>query len=201
MINLMPQATKQSYRYAQSNQKLIKWLVFLVAGMIGVGAIGSYGWLSLRQAIFLTTQQNSVVQASLTKDNLSGTENQVQTISTDFTLVVKVLSHEVLFSKLLSQIAAALPAGTNLTSLNITNTVSGSGLDITAEATNYNLATQVQVNLADPSNGIFSKADLVSITCASNNSTNPTYPCSVVLRAQFAQNNQFLFINQKVLKP
>ena len=96
--------------------------------------------------------------------------------------------------------AAAMPQGANLTSLSITSTAQGSGLGITAEATNYTTATQVQINLADPANGIFSKADIVNITCASANngsSQNSQYPCKVTLQAQFAANNQFLFINQK----
>ena len=203
MINLLPPEAQQGYSYARSNQKLIRWIVALVVGIIGLGIIGSYGSISLRKAVTTNSQRVAVLENQLNKANLTGTENQVQTISNDFTLVVKVLSQEVLFSKLLSDMAAALPQGANLTNLTISNTANGSGLDITAEATNYTTATQVQVNLADPANGIFSKADLVSITCGSNNSSssgnpsNAAYPCSVVLRAQFAQNNQFLFINQK----
>ena len=198
----MPPATKKSYYYAQSNEKLIKWVIFLVIGLIGLIGVGTYGWVNLHQAINSNSNQVSAIQANLNKNNLSGTDSQIQTISNDFSLVVKVLSQEVLFSKLLSNMATALPSGTNLTGLSITNTTSGSGLDITAEAANYNLATQVQVNLSDPANGIFSKADLVSIDCSPVNGTivNPAYPCSVVMRAQFAQNNQFLFINQKGTK-
>lgn len=201
MINLIPPETKKSYYYAQSNQKMLKWVTSLVIGLIGIGIIGTYGWISLHQAISKHKSQVSQIQASLNRNNLLGTNSKIATISNDFNLVVKVLSQEVVFSKLLSSMAAALPAGTNLTGLNITTTSSGSGLDITAEATNYNLASQVQVNLADPANGIFSKADIVSITCIPNPQTNPLYPCTVSLRAQFAPNNQFLFINQKVAKP
>ena len=200
MINLLPPETKHAYRYAMQNERLMRWVVALLVALIGLGAIGTYGWVSLHQAI--TTNSNSVnqIQKTLAAENLTGTENQVQTISNDFSLVVKVLSQEVLFSKLLKQIAAAMPQGANLTSLNITSTTKGSGLDITAESTNYTAATQVQVNLADPSNGIFSKADIVNISCSSSsaaNNQNSQYPCTVTLRAQFAANNQFLFINQK----
>lgn len=198
MINLMPPDTKQAYYYARANQKLLKWLVVLVLGIIGLGAIGTYGWVGLHQSVKTNQQQVAQTETELAKQNLTGTEKQVQTISSDFSLVVKVLSQEVLFSKLLTQMAAAMPTGANLTELNIANTSSGSGMDITADATNYTTATQVDANLSDPSNGIFAKTDIVSITCSSNNSAsfNSNYPCTVVLRAQFAQNNQFLFINQ-----
>ncbi len=200
MINLLPPETRRDYAYAQSNQKLLRWVLTLAGGLVILGAIGTYGWINLHQAAINTNQQVDIAQANLTKNNLSGTEKDIQTISNDFQLVVKVLSHEVVFSKLLSQMAKSLPPGANLTSLNITDTAGGSGLDITAEANNYITATQVQVNLADPANGIFAKADLISITCSAH-PTNAAYPCTVQLRAQFAQNNQFLFINQKVSKP
>ncbi len=198
MINLMPPETKQAYYYARLNERLIIWVLVLFIGLIGLGAIGTYGWVNLHQSVGSSKHNVAVTEQVLAKENLTGTEKQVQTISNDFSLVVKVLSNEVLFSKLLTKMAAAMPNGANLTNLNIPNTASGSGLDITAETTNYATATQVDANLADPSNGIFAHADIVNITCTS--STTTQYPCTIVLRAQFAQNNQFLFINQGVAK-
>lgn len=202
MINLMPPEIKKSYYYAEKNDKLIKLVLLLIIGLLGVGIIGTYGWVSLHRSINFQKQNVAYLQTNLQKNNLVATENQVTTISNDFSLVVKVLSQEVVFSKLLTQMAGALPSGVNLTNLTINNTTSGSGLDITAEALNYNLATQVQVNLADPANGIFSKVDIVNISCNSQTSsgTVATYPCIVNLRAEFAKNNQFLFINQGTKK-
>jgi len=202
MINLLPPEIKKSYYYAEKNAKLIKLVLILIIGLVGIGAIGTYGWVSLHHSINAEKQKVASIQTSLNKNHLSSTESQVETISNDFSLVVKVLSQEVVFSKLLTQMAGALPSGTNLTNLSINNTTSGSGLDITAEALNYNLATQVQVNLADPVTGIFSKVDIVNITCNNQTSsgTVAAFPCTVNLRAQFAKNNQFLFINQKVVK-
>ncbi|HYH36468.1 MAG TPA: hypothetical protein VD706_03145 [Candidatus Saccharimonadales bacterium] len=51
--------------------------------------------------------------------------------------------------------------------------------------------------MADPKNKIFSKADIVSITCSDDNSD---YPCTINIRALFAPNNPFLFINNKDAK-
>ncbi|MCL4357921.1 hypothetical protein M1512_03445 [Patescibacteria group bacterium] len=197
MINLLPPETKKSYHYALINDRLVVWIIALVIGLAGLGAIGTFGWVSLHRNIATNSQQVSTLTQKLTADHLNSVEQQVQTISNDFTLVVKVLSQEVLFSKLLTKMAAAMPSGASLTSLNVSNTTGGSGLDITAEAANYTDAAQVQVNLSDPSNGIFSKADIENINCNSGNTQNLAYPCQVKIRAQFATNNQFLFINQK----
>ena len=200
MINLLPPDTKQAYYYAQRNQNLIKWVAFLLVGLIGLGAIGTYGWVSLHQSISNNNAKVAEAENLLTKEHQAEVEKQVQTISNDFSLVNKVLSQEVVFSKLLTSMAAAMPNNTDLTDLTIDNTAGGAGLDIKAQASDYTTASQIQVNLSDPANGIFAKSDLVDITCKPQNSSTQQYPCSVDIRAEFAKNNQFLFINQGALK-
>lgn len=195
MINLLPPETKAAYRYALGNVLLVRWVAAGVVGFIGLGLIGTYGWLQLHQSITHYQNQVSSLQVTLQKDKLTQTEAQVKDITGSFRLVVQVLSKEVLFSKLLKQMATVLPNGAYMTDLNISK-IQGA-LDITAAATDYNTATQVQVNLADPSNKIFAKADIISIVCDSKNATDPSHPCTVTLRALFATNNPFLFINQK----
>ena len=115
--------------------------------------------------------------------------------------VYNVLGQEVLFSQLLKQIAATIPQNANLTGLNISQTKGA--IDIAAIASDYRTASQVQVNLADPANKIFSKADIINITCSSDGSggTTSQYPCSVSVRALFSGDNPFLFINSKGKKP
>jgi Tfp pilus assembly protein PilN len=113
-------------------------------------------------------------------------------ISNNLKLADQVLSKEILFSKLLRQLATVTPSGALLTNISISQTTGG--LEIQAITTDYTAATQLQVNLADPKNQIFSQADIESINC--NGSTgNTSYPCSVNIRTLFASNNPFLFIN------
>jgi Tfp pilus assembly protein PilN len=201
MINLLPPAVKEDYQYAGRNVGLLRWVASGVVAVIVLGAIGTYGWLNLHQSTKTYTDQVVATQNQLQAAKLQQTNAQVQDITGSFRLVVKVLSQEVLFSKLLKQMATVLPSGANLTNLDIANVASGSGLDITADATNYTTATQVQVNLADPANQIFAKADIESITCNAKSAADPSHPCVVILRAQFAANNPFLFINQQAATP
>ncbi len=203
MINLLPPDIKQSYHYARNNSNLMRWIAALSAGLIVLVAIGTYGWINIHYATVSSQQQTKKLQVELKKENLATIQQQVTTINNDFSLVVKVLSQEVVFSKLLTKMAYAMPAGSNLTKLSITNTAAGTGLDITAETTDYTVGSQVEANLSDPANGIFSGADLVSISCSTNFASlpDPAYPCTVSIRAEFAKNNQFLFINQTGSKP
>lgn len=198
MINLLPPDVKNGYNYARRNVVLVRWLIAFIIALAGLGALATYAVLSLHQESNNVSQRVATTENYFKKAKYADTQAQIQDISNNFKLVVQVLSQEVLFSQLLKQIAATIPNDANLTGLNISQTTGA--LDISANATDYNTATQVQVNLADPRNKIFSKADIVSISCDNASSTNPRYPCSVSIRALFAPNNPFLFINSKAVK-
>ncbi|HZL07991.1 MAG TPA: hypothetical protein VFC50_02250 [Candidatus Dormibacteraeota bacterium] len=199
MINLLPPEIKNGYRYARLNVALRRWAIMCLVTLIGLGGLATYGLLSLHQSTVRYNNQISAAEKLFKQEDFAGTQAQVKNISNSFKLVVKVLGQEVLFSELLKQIAAVIPANANLTGLQISQTQSA--IDIVAVATDYNTATQVQVNLADPTNRIFSKADIVNITCNSENAINPHYPCTVNIRALLATNNPFLFINSKQAAP
>lgn len=199
MINLLPPVIKTNYSYARRNVILRKWVVMCALALVGLGLIATGGLLAIQSNINSYNNKIAASQALLKQENFAGTENQVQDISNSFKLVVKVLGNEVLFSQLLKQMAAAIPQGANLTGLTINQTQGA--IDITADATNYNTATQVQVNLTDPNNKIFSKADIVSVSCGGAAVSDPKYPCTVDIKALFAKNNPFLFINNKKVTP
>lgn len=199
MINLLPPEQKESIRYARHNTRLRRWMLTMGISLVATAGIVAFGQLYLAQAIHANQKQLAQTQEQLKLQKLEDTQKRVQEISSSLKLVVQVLSKEVLFSKLLRQVGTAMPPNTILTNLSI-NKVQG-GIDLQASAVDYNSATQVQVNMKDPNNKIFSNADIVSISCDSATKTQATqtvsdkYPCTITIRAQFAQNNPFLFIN------
>lgn len=197
MINLLPPDTKQDYLYGARNTTLLHWALAFVIGLVGLGLITTYGLLTMQRSSNSYSSQVATAKQQLADQNLQGIEKQVKELSADFKLVVQVLSTEVLFSKLLNQVATVIPTNVSLTGLTI-NQTSG-GIDITAKASDYNAATQLQLNLQDPANKIFSKADIVSITCSSSSLDN-SHPCNVQIRALFSNNNPYLFINSKGAK-
>lgn len=195
MINLLPPDAKSNYIYARRNVILRRWVMLFAIALIGTGIIGTYGLVTIQQSTEHYNAQIAAKEKVFKEEKFTETQKQIQDISGSFKLAAKVLGQEVLFSQLLKQIAATIPANANLTSLNISQTTGG--IDISATAKDYATATQVQVNLADPDNKIFSKADIVSIDCKSEGDVILEYPCTVEVRALFAQNNPFLFKNSK----
>ncbi|HSX29578.1 MAG TPA: hypothetical protein VLE73_03400 [Candidatus Saccharimonadales bacterium] len=192
MINLLPPSYKQDYHYARLNAGLLRWIMLMCFGIMGLVVLSGVGWVYLQRQADTYTLQAAEAEAKLDKKEQASVQKQAKDVSDSLKLSVQVLSKEVLFSKLLNQLAITVPSNASLSGLNISE-LSGA-VDITASTADYKAATQLQVNLTDPANKIFEKADIVNINCTT--STNK-YPCSVTIRAQFAKNNPFLFINSK----
>ncbi|MGH7239684.1 MAG: hypothetical protein ACREHG_06415, partial [Candidatus Saccharimonadales bacterium] len=195
MINLLPPDLKSAYHYGRLNVIIRRWVILCLAALIGLGGIATFGLVSLQRSIVSYNQQIVSEQSLLGKENYTATQAEVKDISDSVRLAVNVLKQEVLFSKLLQRVTATIPANANLTGLVIAK--GQDAIDISADATDYTTATQVDINLSDPSNQIFSGADIVNIACVSGKQATTSYPCTVTIRALFAKNNPFLFINSK----
>ncbi len=191
MINLLPPDIKQAYHYARRNHHLSRWIMALLLVLAGALVITAAGWFYLNQTSRQYQSQIAASQKNLEAQDYKGVESQIKEMSNNLKLSVQVLSKQILFSELLTHLGTIMPKDTKLSTLTISQTEGG--LDITAMAKTYASATQIQVNLSDSNNKLFSKVDLVSITC--NDSDTSGYPCKVSLRALFAEENPFLFIN------
>lgn len=192
MINLLPPEVKQNIIFARRNTSLRSWLIAILAGVLCVGIVVSSGQLYLRYTTNIYAKQLAAGQEQLRSQKLEDTQKEIQDVSTNLKLVVQVLSRAVLFSRLLGQIGSAIPSGAVLTNLSISNKVQG-GIDLSFSATDYQTATQVQLNLSDPANKIFEKADIVNVQCGQT-AVATKYPCTIQIRALFAKNNSFSFI-------
>lgn len=195
MINLMPAEMKETLLYARRNLSLGKWLVAVLAGLAGIGIVilaGNY-YVDSSSRNYAKDVENRKQQLQSLK--LEDTKRRVDEISSNTRLALQVLSRQVIFSEILKQIGTVMPSGSSLQNLSI-NRLEG-GLDLQAAVADYQTGTQVQVNITDPRNKIFEKADIISITCQTENLTNPRYPCLVNIRALFAKDSPFLFASKQ----
>ena len=203
MINLLPPDVKEDIIYARRNTRLRSWALALLVSILGVGGIVGSGYLYMESTIRSYADRVEKGQQQLEVQELTKTQNEVKDLTNSLKLVVQVLSRQILFSEMLGQIGAALPNGSVLTGLSISSTnlgttASQSGIDLQAAAVDYQTATQVQINLQDPDNKIFEKADIVNVQCSETATAGQPsdYPCSVQVRALFAKDNPFLFISK-----
>ncbi len=188
MINLLPASLKQTYRSGRLNRHLAHWIISCLLGMLGAIGITLFGYLYLDKSIESYARQTADTHKQLSAQNLKGIQSEIKDISNNLNLVVDVLSKQVLFSELLTQLTKLLPSGTRLSGLSISQ--SQGAVDISATATSYAAASQLQTNLSDPANKLFSKADIVSISCPGSTTG---FPCNVTIRALFAPDSSYIF--------
>ena len=171
-----------------------RWVIALLIALIFSLLIIGVGWIYLDQSIKKQAKTVEATEASLKKQNIDDTIAKVDEISNNTKLALNVLSREILFSKLIRQLGAALPPGTALESITLEDLKGG--LSIQAYATDFNSASQIQVNLSDPDNKIFKQADIENITCndTAAGDSNPDYPCSVRLKALFGENTEYVYL-------
>lgn len=195
MINLLPPQEKDAIHYGRQNVRLLGWLIAFSLAIIGVFVIIGFGQFYIDQATQDYKEQISQSEETLAEQNIDEVQAKVQEITNTLTLVGEVLSRQVLFSDLIQAVGGTIPEGAVLTGLTISQ-IEG-GIDLLAEATDYNTATQVQVNLEDADNPIFASADIISVRCSNQDDTQDTdiaYPCQINIRALFGENSQFLLI-------
>lgn len=205
MINLLPTDLRDSQRYAHANTLLLRWVVAGLLAVAGLGIIGGLGILYMNQTNQALDVQVKDLNASLANQELGKIKSETEDISSSIKLAVTVLSKEVLFSQLLGKLGSVTPEKASLTDLNISQ--EEKGVTITAQTADYDTATQLQVNLTKGKEQLFQKADIVSIDCnksesssensdQNNSGTKNKYPCTVIIRALFVEDNPYLFINQ-----
>lgn len=196
MINLLPPDEKDNFLYARKNTHLRKWVFGMVFVLIGMFVFLAAGHVYIANMTNKYQVQVDAARESLKSQQLEETEKRLQDLSNNLKLVIQVLSREILFSKLIRQIGAVMPSGAVLTGIEISK-VEG-GIDLNAQAVNYDTASRLQVNLQDPNNKLFDKVDIVQIAC--DPKVDPEYPCKATYRALFTKNNPYLFINNGAKK-
>ena len=190
MINLLPQEKREAIMYARRNTKLLHWVVGLLAVIAVITAFWTFGYVYINRSITSYSSTIDTKESQLQTAEFKEAEDRIKDFSNNIKLILQVLSQQVVFSELFQQIGTIMPSGTVLSAIDISE-VEG-GIDLSIQARTYETATQTQVNFEDPANTLFKDVDIVSVACGGDSE----YPCTVRLRAQFTDENPFLFLNQ-----
>jgi hypothetical protein len=205
VINLLPTAYADSLRFGRQNTVLRVWLLGMVAAIVGLVVIFAGGWEYINMQSGTLQKNIDTTNQQLKAQNLAQVQKDAKEITGDIKVINQVLGSEVRFSQLIQAIGNDMPAGTILGGISLTK-VSG-GIDLTVGAKDHVSAAQAAVNLSDPGNKLFSKLDIVSVSCNSSASTAPpsassttdsfsvTYPCTGIFRALFSNDAKTKFLN------
>jgi Tfp pilus assembly protein PilN len=195
MLNLMPPGAKISIGFARRNGRLVHWTIGCLVIIIAMGATVVLGGFYIDNSKNNLSSSIDQTKSTIADQKLDKVQAQAQSLSGGVKLIVQVLSKEIQFSKLLQQLGALMPAGATLGNIQLSNKVNGA-LDLTANAIDYESATQVQVNLQDPKNNLFDKVDTISVSCSDATQSSSTgsgavdsrYKCQIIVRALFKAN-------------
>ncbi len=187
MINLMPDTNKKSISYSRLNSQLIGWVIGVGIAVLGLMVFTGGSLFYLKQDTNQHVSAADKMNQSLEERNQEEVIARVNELSGNLKLTLDVLSNEVLFSKLLTEIGKVMPPDTVLTSLSLNSDLTGA-LDLTILSVDYESGVKAQVNLTTGEDRIFDKADIGEVKCAGTDS-NSTYPCTSSIRALFAEDN------------
>jgi hypothetical protein len=190
-INLLPPQHKADIIYARRNTVLKNWIIASCIGVAGIILVIAAGYFFINQSEKSTQVQVNNARTQLSAQKQDEVQKQVTSISEGVKLTLQVLQRQIFFSKLLVQVGAVMPPGTSLDTLTINSTQGG--IDLSVFAQDYQAATQVQINITDPSKRLFEKADILNVTCTPTTTTQ-VYPCKSSIRALFAKDSAFQYV-------
>lgn len=196
MINLLPDHIKEEITYSRRNRVLLRWIISVVLVIGGIGAMTVFGELFINKNIHTLQSVAKITQDRISDQNLQSTQKDIQNLSNNFKTITQLLSKQLLFSKLFVKIGSIIPNGAILSGITISN--AAPTLDLNIASTTQNTATQAFVNIHDPANGIFQKADLISVSCTPSSSTSSIhskYPCLTIITVVMKTDSSFYFLN------
>lgn len=191
MINLLPPTRAAAIRYGRQNTTLRVWLAGVALAIVGLIIILAGGWVYIDHQSKAYQKDISSTNQQLQTQNVDTVKADAKEITGDINVIDKVLSQEIHFSDLIQAIGSYMPPGTVLGTLSLSDKVTGT-LDLTANAKDYASAAQIAVNLSDKKDDLFSKVDIISISCGTTIQT--TYKCSSTFTALFSKDAQTKFL-------
>lgn len=159
-------------------------------GILGIGAVAGVGYFYINNAETSARNIKNQNEAVTQSKGFIETEKTYASFTSNLKTVVQILNKQILFSDLIQKVGAVTPPGARLSSMSLTNT--DNALDLNFIVEESSIAPVVQLNLEDPKNELFEKADIVRVTCEGSIESND---CTVQVRALYRTNAQFLFLN------
>lgn len=192
MINLLPPDFADSIRFGRQNTKLRLWLIGMAVAIVGLVFILAGGWIYInQQQKILQSNIDSTNQQLIVQDQTK-VQKDAKEITGDIKVINKVLGTEIRFSDIIQAMGNDMPPGAVLSSLSLSNKISGA-LNLSANTKDYFSAAQIAVNLSQSQNHLFSKVDIVSVSCS--NSSKLAYKCTGVYRALFSKDATTKFLS------
>ena len=183
MINLLPPETKTQISAARANRLLLRYnLLLLIAVVFMLAAIGLvYIYLGSAKASAESTIAENISRAG----DYGSVESDANHFRQQLTNVKQILDNDTKYTKVALEIAAVLPSGVILETLNLDSATFGTPTTLTAKVTDYTTVLKLKESLQQST--IFSDASIQSISDDSDGNYPLTATFSVTIRKDAAK--------------
>ncbi|HZJ34981.1 MAG TPA: PilN domain-containing protein [Candidatus Angelobacter sp.] len=175
MINLLPYDTKQQLRAAHANSILIKYMIFLgfAIAFLALACATVYFLLLNNKTIAEELAKNA--QPTKAATSYSSAKQQAETMRTNIATAKSILDQQTNYSNIITEIAAALPAGIMLDKLSLSNSTIGTPITLEASALSAANVPKMKENFEKST--LFSNYSLGSIVTDQSDSSG--YPVTI----------------------
>ena len=177
MINLLPPKRLINMRIARNNTILRRYLelAFISSVVIGVAVMGAYYILNNQQQ---DIQKNvDINQAKVAQ--LAPIQKEAEELSATINTIAGLMSKNIKFSEMLTQIGGVMPSGSSLTGLQFSLEDTSSPLVVSAQVQTEERAAVLRNNLANST--LFKDATIVTITEIKQEESTASDPATPVL--------------------
>ena len=184
MINLLGPEDKKQLRAARANTILLRYYFLAILVIAGAGGILAGGFYIADQ-----NKNSSKVELSQAENDTADyttVRQQAETFSNNLKMAKQILATEVVYSKMITDIANTIPAGTILTSLSLTPETISKKMELSFKTKSYDQGIQLKTSLEN--SDLFSDVSITNIT-SKGQEGGGAYPTDVNISAKFHPRN------------
>ena len=184
MINLLSPEDKKQLRAARVNTILLRYYFLVVIIIAGAGGILAGGFYIADQ-----NKNSSRVELSQAENDTADytkIRQQSEEFANNLKVAKQILATEVVYSKMITDIASIIPAGTVLNSLSLTPDTISKKMELSFKTKSYDQGIQLKTALEN--SDLFSDVSITNITSKGQEGEG-AYPTDVNISAKFHQRN------------
>lgn len=181
MINLLPPEEKRQIRAGRSNTLLIRYNIFLL-GVVAFMLL-SIGFIYFYLNNAKTDAEVRINENKTKVSSFADIQKEATEFRSDLATAKQILDREVIYTKVILEIAHLMPARTVLENLNLDSATFGTETALTAKAKTYNDAIAIKESF-EKSN-LFTDVRFSSLTI--NDADTSGYPMTATLSVKISK--------------
>lgn len=177
MINLLPPERHLNMRIARNNTILRRYLELVLISLVVISAsvVGAYYFLYIQKQ---NVEKTVAINRQKVKE-LEPVQKQAEQLSVTINTIAGLMSKNIKFSEMLTQIGGVMPSGSSLTGLQFSLEDTSSPLVVSAQVQTEERAAVLRNNLANST--LFKDATIVTITEIKQEESTASDPATPVL--------------------